>query len=82
MFDCFIEFVPIQCKRNTGVHHPWYDNNLRFIRNRRNNAWKTYCNSGLDSDFSIYRLLCNRFCDTLFNNYACYLIKIESDLNK
>ena len=82
MFDCFIQFVPLYCKRNTIVHHPWYDNNLRFIRNRRNNAWKTYCNSGLESDFSVYQLLCNRFCNTLSCNYASYLINIQGNLNK
>ena len=82
MFDCFIKFVPLHCKRKAIVHHPWYDNNLRSIRNRRNGAWKRYCDSLLDSDLSIYQTLCNKFSDILSNNYASYLIKIQSNLNE
>ena len=82
MFKCFMEFVPLFSKGKTIVHHPWYDNNLKFLRNRRNKAWKKYCVSGVVSDLCLYQELCTKFYDTLSNNYASYLIDIQTNLSQ
>ena len=72
LFDCFNKFVPIKYSFTKIVNHPWYDNDLRNLRNRRNKSWKLYCNSKSDEHLLIYNELSTQFNDYLANSYNSY----------
>lgn len=51
---------------------PWYNNELRTLRNVRNKLWKTYLKSRSASDYSYYQQAYSRFailCESLYREY-------------
>lgn len=82
MFECFLEFIPLKCRVIKSIGHPWYDNELRKIRNLRNRSWRGYCISRSQSDLLIYQNLCVSFKDLAAAKYGSYISNIESNLTK
>ena len=80
MYSCFIKSVPLYCKQFNISDHPWYDNDLRSLRNCRNRAWKSYCKCKTDSNLMIYNNLSRHFNDCLARKYNLYLANLESNL--
>lgn len=60
--------------------HPWYDNDLRVLRNLRNKIWRLFCKSGSSLDLMYYNDLCLRFNDLAMTRYHSYILKIECNL--
>ena len=56
LFKCMCQAVPIACRRNLSTFYPWYNNNLKSLRNVRNKCWNKYVLSQNTSDLNKYKM--------------------------
>ena len=80
IFECFLDIVPLKCMFKKSYDHPWYDNDLRALRNLRNKIWRIFCKSGSNHDLMYYQDLCSRFNDHAMTHYLSYISKMKTNL--
>lgn len=72
IFNCFQQSVPFVPQKNFSSSPPWYNKDLRELRNKRNKLWSAYLKSRSDSDFHNYQNAYTHFselCETLYQSY-------------
>lgn len=80
LFDGFTLFVPVTRKRNFVLSPPWYDDEIRKIRNRRNSAWKRFNHTKLDNDYQSYSDLRKLFQSYAKTLYDAYIQKVQENI--
>lgn len=80
IFNCFVQTVPYSPQKNITSSPPWYNNEVRSLRNRRNKFWKKYLNSGLDSDYASFLSAYSTFTELSESLYLEYINKMQFDL--
>ena len=61
IFNCIFESVPISLKRNSFSSYPWYNKDLKLLRNKRNKWWKKYVLSQDITDLENYKTFDGEF---------------------
>ena len=64
LFNCFLRCVPYVRQFNSASSHPWYDKDLKVLRNKRNKSWKKYSFSNATISLSPLVLEQNNFITT------------------
>lgn len=69
----FLHCVPICKAGGTRSCPPWFNDELRQLKNRKSKAWKRFCDSRTDEDYDSYSSLCSQFAALLESSYNLYL---------
>lgn len=80
IFACFIQSVPYVPHKNCLSSPPWYNKELRTLRNKRNKQWKLYLNSKSESDLANYIRTYTQFSDLCETLYLEYLRRVQLNL--
>lgn len=77
---CFLHCVPICKAGGTRSYPPWFNDELRNLKNRKSKAWKKFCDSRSDVDYESYSSLRSEFVSHLETLYSLYLENIRLSL--
>lgn len=80
IFNCFQLSVPFVPQKSISSSPPWYNKELRELRNKRNKSWRVYLNSRSDSDYHNYQTTFTNFSKLCESLYASYLNQMQSNL--
>lgn len=72
VFNCLTQSVPVVKQKSTSSSPPWYNSDLRSLRNKRNKLWRIYLTSRSDFDLLNYQntnSLFSELCDALYQDY-------------
>ena len=60
-FQCITKVVPVRRKRFSSCYYPWYNVELRSLRNKKNGPWKKFSKTNNDIDFITYNQISDAF---------------------
>lgn len=72
IFFCIAQSVPYTLSKHCSSSPPWYNKELRALRNNRNKLWKNFLSTRSVNDYSNYLIAYNRFsalCESLYHKY-------------
>lgn len=61
IFEGFRQFVPKSKNRNPLLSPPWFNSDLRKLRNKKNKAWRYYLKSKNSHDYNRFKILFEEF---------------------
>ena len=61
LFQCITKVVPVRRKRFSSCYYPWYNVELRSLRNKKNGPWKKFSKTNNDIDFITYNQISDAF---------------------
>jgi hypothetical protein len=72
LFQCITKVVPVRRKRFTNTNYPWYNVELRSLKNKKNGLWKKFIRTNNEVDLTNYNKISDAFFllnSTLYNQY-------------
>lgn len=80
IFCCLSQSVPISPQKNISSSAPWYNNELKSLRNKRNKLWRKYLQSRTGYDFSTFQSANHNFSELCKSLYHKYLSQVQSNI--
>ena len=61
LFQCITKVVPVRRKRFTNTNYPWYNVELRSLKNKKKGLWKKFIRTNNEVDLTNYNKISDAF---------------------